>query len=364
MMKKKLLFFGYTLDMGGAEKVMTDFFKVLAPHYDITLALLQAKGELMQELPEGIRAIQMRNGLVPYILFRYVPLFRKWKINKIANAQNYAAAIGFIEGRSATWVADIRKPIRKIAWVHNDVNRFDIGIPQTEAADSYAKMDAVVLVSEDAKQIFVDKYRIPAERVTVLHNLIDETGILQKARETVEPNDRFTFVNVGRMRPQKRQDRLVEIAHHLKNDGYDFKIQIIGSGSEEAAIKELIQRLDVSDVVELLGLKTNPYPYVRQADCFVLTSDFEGFGIAVKEAALLGTPVISTSVTGVREVLQDGKYGILCDNHTDAIYEAMRSVLSIPSILKDFRGKLQTYDCSNQVIIQKLFVIIEGASVL
>lgn len=360
MMKKKLLFFGYTMDMGGAEKVMTDFFKVLAPQYDITLALLQAKGELMQELPENVEVVQMRNGLVPYILFRFVPFFRKRKINKIASAQNYAAAIGFIEGRSATWVADIRKPLRKIAWVHNDVNRFDIGISETEAADSYAKMDAVVLVSEDAKKIFVDKYGIPAERVTVLHNLIDETGILQKAQEAVEPNDRFTFVNVGRMRPQKRQDRLVEIARRLKDDGYDFKIQIVGSGSEEEAIKAQIQRLDVSDVVELLGLKTNPYPYVKQADCFVLTSDFEGFGIAVKEAALLGTPVITTSVTGVREVLRDGEYGILCPVDTDAVCEAMASALANPAILTDFRTKLKTYDCSNQSIVRKLFEIIES----
>ena len=227
-MKKKLLFFGYTLDMGGAEKVMTDFFKVLAPHYEIDLALLQAKGELMQELPENVRVIQLRKGLIPYILFRFVPLWRKWKINRLANSKDYFAAIGFIEGRSATWVADIKKDIRKIAWVHNDVAHFHIGIPDREILDSYSKMDTVVLVSREAKDSFVEKYGIDPNRVSVLHNLIDEARILEKAREAVAPNDRFTFVNVGRMRPQKRQDRLVEIAARLKQDGFDFKIQIDG----------------------------------------------------------------------------------------------------------------------------------------
>lgn len=84
------------------------------------------------------------------------------------------------------------------------------------------------------------------------------------------------------MRPQKRQDRLIHIAKNLKDDGYDFKIQIIGNGPEEDKIKSLIDELDVSDKIELLGLKTNPYPYIKNADCFVLSSEFEGFGIAVK----------------------------------------------------------------------------------
>ena len=144
-MKKKLLFFGYTMDMGGAEKVMVDFLKVLLPHYEIDLALLQAKGELMQDLPEGIRVIQMRNSLPAYVLFRYIPFFRKWKINKIANGKDYHAAIGFMEGRSATWVADIKKPIRKIAWVHNDVDHFNIGIPEKDRErifDRFYRTDA------------------------------------------------------------------------------------------------------------------------------------------------------------------------------------------------------------------------------
>ena len=362
MMKKKLLFFGYTMDMGGAEKVMADFLKVLQPHYDITLALLQAKGALMKELPQGIHVVQIRNGPLPYLLFRYLPFFRKRKINKIANAENYHAAIGFLEGRSATWVADIKKDIRRIAWIHTDVDHFDIGIPDTEASASYAKMDAVVLVSQDAKNSFVRKFPVAADQATVLHNLIDETAILRKAQESVTPNDCFTFINVGRMTPPKQQVRLVEAARYLKDKGFRFKIQIVGSGSEEEAIKEQIRCLEVSDVVELLGLKTNPYPYVKQADCFVLTSDFEGFGIVVKEALLLGVPVISTAVTGVKELLSGKQYGILCDIGTLPVCQAMETVLSEPDILTELRKNLQHYDCANTAITDKLFAIIEGES--
>ena len=359
-MKKKLLFFAYTMDIGGAEKVLVDFLKVLHSHYEIDLALLQSKGELMEELPENVNVIQMRNGLFSYALFRYIPFFRKLKVNKIANSKDYYAAIGFIEGRSSTWVADIKKDIRKIAWVHNDVNRFNIGIGEKEAIDSYSKMDSVILVSEEAKKRFIEKYRIKNCNHEVLHNLIDEEKIINHSFEAVKPNDRFTFINVGRMRPQKRQDRLITIAKRLKDEGFTFKIQIIGNGSEEEKLREMIRTEDINDCVELLGLQLNPYPYVKQADCFVLTSDFEGFGIVVKEASLLGTPVISTNVTGVSEVLCSGEYGILCDVDTEAIYRAMRSVLLSEDILLSFREKLKNYDCSNKAIIEKLFSIIEG----
>ena len=358
---KKLLFFGYTLEMGGAEKVLIDFLKVLKPDYEIDLVLLQAKGELLQNLPEGIQVQQIRNNPFSYFLFRYISWFRKKKINRIASQKDYQVAVGFFEGRSATWVADIEKKIRRIAWVHNDVEKFDIGIGEKEIKDSYQKMDQIVLVSEEAKRNFAKKYQISEEKLVVLYNLIDEEKIKKLAEEPIpEEKKVFTFVNVGKMRPQKRQDRLIEIASRFKKAGYSFQIQIIGNGPEEEKIKSLIKEKDVSDVVQLLGLKVNPYPYVKKADCFVLTSDFEGFGIAVKEALLLGTPVISTNVTGVKEVLANGEYGILCEINTDKIEEAMREMLDHPELQRKIRDQLTNFDCENGKIIEGLRNIIEG----
>ena len=74
------------------------------------------------------------------------------------------------------------------------------------------------------------------------------------------------------MRDQKRQDRLVIAAKYLKELGYEFKIQLIGDGPNLEKIINLVKELDVEDKVEVLGLKTNPYPYVKAADFFVLSS--------------------------------------------------------------------------------------------
>lgn len=359
---KKLLFFGYTMDMGGAEKVLADFLKVLKPHYEIDLALIKAQGELLNEIPEGINIIEMRKGLLSYILFRYVPFFRKRKINKIANYKDYDVAIGFLEGRSATWVADINKSIRKLAWVHNDVNHFDIGISENEIRDSYAKMDRIVTVAEQSKQSFSEKYGFLPEKIDVLYNLIDENSIAEKAKEKVSANNCFTFVNVGRMRPQKRQDRLIEIACRFKEKNYDFKIQIIGNGPEEEKIKQLIQDKGVQDKVELTGLVLNPYPYIQQADCVVVSSEFEGYSIAIKETLFLGKAMISTDVSGVREIFENGKYGIVSENNTDALCEKMEMVLKGTIDIHEIEEALKSFEGSNDAIIKQLFEIVEGNS--
>lgn len=357
---KKLLFFGYTLEVGGAEKVLVDYINELNNKYEIDLVLLQKKGEFLKDLPSNINVIQLRNNILSYILFRYIPFIRKRKINRIANKKDYNVAIGFLEGRSATWVADIKKPIRKLAWIHNDVNKFDIGISEREIKTSYSKLDKIITVSEIAKKSFCEKYDFKQDKVEVLYNLIDEKNIIEKSKEIVPKNKIFTFVNVGKMRPQKRQDRLVEIAKKLKENNYKFKIQIIGNGPEEDKIKELIKKYNVEDVVELLGLQMNPYPYIKQADCIVVSSDFEGYSVAIKEALLLKKAVVSTNVCGVSEMFDDGKYGIVAEISTEDLLDKMKNVLDKKIDINKIEKNLENYDCENNKIIEKLISLIEG----
>ena len=356
---KKIIFFGYTLEVGGAEKVLCDYINILKDKYKIDLCLLQNIGEFKKDIPKSVNIIELRKGNLTYIPFRYFSFWRKYVINKIVKEGNYDVAIGFLEGRSATWVADINKNIKKIAFIHNDVNKFDIGISEKEILDTYNKMDTVILVSNKAKESFCKKYSFDENKVQVLYNLIDERKILKDAEEKIEKNDIFTFVNVGRMRKQKRQDRLVEIARDLKKEGYKFKIQIIGDGPEEENIKKLIQKYKVEDVVELKGLQLNPYPYIKNADVFVLSSDFEGFGIVVKEALLLKKVVISTAVTGVTEMLQGGKYGIITKVDTEDLKNKMKEVLDKKIDLKNIEKNLEDFDCGNQKIIERLEMILD-----
>lgn len=355
---KKIIFFAYTLEVGGAEKVLCDYINVLKDTYRIDLCVLQNIGEFRNNIPDNVNIIELRKTTFSYIPFRYFSLYRRYFINKIVNKGNYDVAIGFLEGRSATWVADIKKPIKKIAFIHNDVNKFDIGICEKEILNTYKNIDKIITVSEMAKESFCEKYGFKRADVQVLYNLIDEKDILKKSLEEVEKNDIFTFVNVGKMRKQKRQDRLVEIANSLKKQGYKFKIQIIGNGPEEENIKKLVDKYNVEDVIELKGLKLNPYPYIKNADIIVVSSDFEGYSIAIKEALLLKKVVISTDVSGVTEMFENGKYGIISKVETKDLENKMREVLDGKIDIQKIQKNLENYDCGNQGIIEALKEII------
>lgn len=356
---KKIIFFAYTLQVGGAEKVLCDYINILNDKYKIDLCLLQNIGEFKKDIPSQVKIIELRKNTLSYIPFRYCSLWRKKIINNIVDNGEYDIAIGFLEGRSATWVADIKRPIKKIAFVHNDVNKFDIGISEKEILDTYKKIDKIITVSEVSKNSFCEKYNFNKDDVQVLYNLIDEKAILEKAEESVEKNNVFTFVNVGKMRPQKRQDRLIEIARDLKKEGYKFKIQIIGNGPEEENIKRLVKEYSVGDVVELKGLQLNPYPYIKNGDVVVVSSDFEGYSIAIKEALLLGKTIISTDVSGVREMFENGKYGIITKVETEDLKNKMRDVLDKKIDIENIVKNLENYDCGNQKIIKELEELID-----
>lgn len=356
---KKVLVFGYTMDMGGAEKALSDTLNYLVKYCEIDLYLLNPTGVLMDSLPKNINIYKLKKNIVFYILFRFIPFFRRLVINRIANKKDYYVAFGYMEGRSGTWVADINKKIKKYAWIHNDVSKFDIGIREKEIKSTYSQMDKVICVSNQAKDIFCEKYNIPSTKVEVIYNYINEKEIIKKAQEFKVNNNVYTFVNVAKMRDQKRQDRLVKAAKYLKDLGYEFKIQLIGDGPNFEKIKSLVEELKVTDKVELLGLQTNPYPYIKSADFFVLSSFMEGYGIVIKEALFLGTKVLTTDIVGPREILKNGEYGIIVNNDEDSLKYEMQKILDNKNSYKKLEKKIKEYKGDNEEIMRETLKLLD-----
>ena len=90
----------------------------------------------------------------------------------------------------------------------------------------------------------------------------------------------------------------------------------------------------------LLGFKENPYPYLRHADAFLLSSRDEAFPLVVGESLCVGTPVIATNCCGVDEWLEGGTYGLIVNNSVDGIYEGMSHALSEPNLLARYRKRI------------------------
>lgn len=356
---KKILFFAYTLDMGGAEKSLLDTINFLSDKYEIHLYLLKKSGVLLNNVSKNVKIYELKKNIIQYIFFRYITYFRKKMINKIANKYDYYCAVGYIEGRSATWVSDIKKNIKKIAWIHCDVSKFNIGISDKEAIDTYNKLDKVICVSEMAKNNFCEKYTIKKDKVDVIYNFIDENVIKEKAEEFKICNNVITFTNVAKMRNEKRQDRLVNAAVNLTKKGYKFKIQLIGDGPNLHQIQEKIEDSNLEDIVEVLGLQENPYPYIKNCDYFVLSSENEGYGIVIKEALTLKKKIISTDTIGPNEILKHGEFGIIVPNDDSSIEKIMEEILKNPKKYNYLDERLSHYISDNTIIKNKILQLFE-----
>lgn len=122
----------------------------------------------------------------------------------------------------------------------------------------------------------------------------------------------------------------------------DARLIIIGNGELIDDLRVTTSHLRLNNRVEFIGHKKNPYPYMKEADCFVLPSSEEGFGLVIVEAMALGTPVLAfdSAGGGPMGILDNGKYGLLIkDINAESLANAMVNLIMHPESLAYFRDQ-------------------------
>lgn len=163
------------------------------------------------------------------------------------------------------------------------------------------------------KNIFANSRHLP------IYNIVKDDHskklILEplKNDEEIYFSKKKTIITAGMLEPWKRQGDIIQ-AFNFFRDKNESTLIILGEGSEQKNLSKLIKRLNLENSVFLLGNVKNPLKYFSRADVFVLASSVEGLPNVLVEAMLCGcTPVSTNCPTGPNEVLQNGKYGYLCD---------------------------------------------------
>lgn len=336
----RILFFIDTLTGGGAEKVLRTLVNNLDhQQFQITVQTVEA-ADAKQYLAPGIRykAINRCKTSLGRKLFSYwIRLCAElnW-IYPLYIQEDYDIEVAYLEcGPTKFLSGSTNKNTLKLAWVHCDLEQK--GIAATDKLrDIYRSYDKVVCVSKNVKGTFQHLFGNTPVAV-VLYNVNDEEEILQKAGAfSVEHNAAFTFISVGRLTHQKGFDRLLDACQMLKDSGHDFRLQILGEGSERSALEAQISSLHLNDCVELLGFQENPYPYIQAADCIVCSSRYEGFSTVVTESLILGKPVVTTPCSGMDELLGDSQYGLIIEDSVDGIYSGMQKMLEDPKLCSEY----------------------------
>lgn len=372
-MKKILLCVNCLKDIGGISTAASNLINEIHDKYEVTLCLTSNYISPNYQLPSNVKIIVGSNYLRDVIMDRAVlagqswwqKLIRnvrrllnhyvlrtkgiEWALSRIKIDEQFDVAIAFSDYRYSLALCKCYEydvvlnnvsARKKIAWIHNDPIK--LGWTKKLAISRLSNFDIIVNVSEKCKEIFDGIVPELKNKSYVVYNMYDIKKILAQSilgDVLYTDKNKIHFVTVARIQTeQKRIDRVIETCRRLMEEGLiNFDWTLVGSSSELGSLMEKVNVLKLDHLIRFVGLQANPYPYLKQADAFVLTSSYEGYGMTVREALILGTPAFITNYGAAIEVVENGKQGEICKNSTDGVYKMIRSVLQAPNKINRYR---------------------------
>ena len=232
---------------------------------------------------------------------------------KLTRKTRYDAVIAWTEWEPTAFVAQIPHTY-KVAWIHCD---YTFNRHAENDIENYRRMDRIVLVSSFCKNQFLGCYPELKDKIYVSHNILDIPLILEKSKAPIDDfpvGTGFSILSFGRIAPGKRFSHIPQIAAAIRQAGIPFHWTIMGPDQhpdELELIRTKIDEYKVQDSVEYIGVRSNPYPYIKAADLVVNTSASESQSLALVEASLLGTPTINADFKVAYEVIVDGREGLI-----------------------------------------------------
>lgn len=412
-MKKRILFVMNNLGCGGAEKSLVTLLNCIDySSYEVDLFLFEPEGVFMELLPPEVNLLPApkywkilnsslagsmkslaRDGRLDLMFCRGAQaiICRKfdsperaeqymWKFIKHAFSVlngRYDAAIGYLEKNPVYFVVDRVKAARKIGWIHTNYSRLNIN--RNIEDRFFSKLDYIVTVSGECARILMNMFPGHESKVKIIENIIDPDLIRRMAdmggeaveveeekeakganRTSITPGNPVRLVTVARLAEPKGIDLALEACRLLVRDGYKIIWRVIGDGPQRVQLESRIREYHLEYRFLLEGVKSNPYPYMKDADIYVQPSRYEGKSIAVEEAKLLCRPIVATAYGTVRDQIKDGINGLVADISPEGLYKSIKLLIDN----KDLRSRLvnnlkKESVCGSREII-KLYRMIEG----
>jgi len=347
-MKTKLLFLIHDLSVGGAEKVLVNLVNNMdQTKFDITVLALFGGGVNEQFLSTDIRCRAVFPRTIPGNS-RLMKLFTPRQLHRWFIREHYDIEVSYLEGPCARVISGCpSEDTRLVSWIHVEQHTPGCAAGSfrsyEEAKRCYGRFHQTVCVSDYVRRDFLALFP-EVRRAQVLYNTNETAQILEKATEPVEDSlfsdEEIKLVAVGKLSKIKGFDRLARILKRLRDDGFPVHMYALGVGELQDELRIWLRKNGLSDSYTFLGYQTNPYKYVARCDLFVCASFAEGFSTAATEALIVGTPVCTVEVSGMKEMLgEHNEYGVVCENTEDALYEAVRGLLADPARLKHYKDR-------------------------
>ena len=212
-------------------------------------------------------------------------------------------------------------------------------------------------MSNPTKDAFVQKIHIDLKKTTVYYNCLNGREVIEKSKEEMDDIFSNRYVNlltVGRVSSEKGQDMIPKVVRSLNDEGYSVHWYIIGDGPNLNKVKEMIEKENVSNEVILLGVKSNPYPYMKACDIYIQPSYTEGYSTTICEAGILGKAIIGTKPSGgIRDQIKNGENGLIVDASVEGLKKGIIRLLEDPLLRKKFEQNILKKDFEGKGEIKK-----------
>lgn len=343
---KRLLFLIHDLGPGGAEKVLINLVNNMNHQkYDITVMALFGGGVNEQFLSPNIHY----KSIFKHVFrgnSKLMKLLSPEQLHKLFIKGKYDVEIAYLEGPAARIISGCpNKDTKLVSWIHiqqkspkkTAASFRSVG----EATECYNKFNRIICVSKEVLETFKKQLVINVP-VEVLYNTNESDKIIELSEEKVDvfggDFDDTKIVCVGKLLKSKGFDRVLRVLNKLRQEGYKVSVYILGIGPEKTTLQTYAQDNNMIDCVHLLGYQTNPYKYVAKSDLFVCASFAEGFSTATTEALILGVPVCTVDVSGMKEMLgESNEYGFVVENTEEALYSGLKLLLNNPQLLQHYK---------------------------
>lgn len=343
----KVLFLINSLGGGGAERVLVNLVNNMdKSRFSITVQTVFPAGVNKEYLSPEVELVE---GKLPLFkgastIFKILPGDILLKVCEVKN--DYDVVIAYMHG-IPTKILWRYQAAPKLAWLHCDMEHSSLPkyFTTSQIAVCFNTYESIVGVSQSVCDSFAKLYGLD-QKLRVIYNTNDTKKIRELSQEDADSCQEWRqfsgikLISIGRLHPQKGYDRLIDICKKIKEEKLEYKLLILGTGVEKDNLEQQVKKYGLEDQIILGGYVNNPYPFIKAADIFVCSSRYEGLSTVMSETIILGTPIITTDVSGAKEVLgEKSEYGLVVDNDEDALYDGLKKLLNNPEMLMHYREK-------------------------
>lgn len=388
------------LEIGGAETSLIGLLQTLDPErVEVDLFLNEHRGEMMAYIPDWVNVLPERKAYAMiecpigkvlragYFHIAAARLFAKLHfkfyaaknhlvdlsaqhgfVNKylmsvlpsLKNLGEYDLAIAFLPPYGI--VLDKVKARKKVCWIHTDYTQIEIDHKMELSV--WRRYDNIVSISKETTRTFCEIFPELKEKMVDMENILPRKFIDSRAVSGPYPADmekaegELVLLTIGRFCHAKKMEEIPAICRGLRERGLSVRWYLIGYGGGMQQIIRAIAEAHMEEHVILLGKRENPYPYLKACDWYVQPSRYEGKSVVVREAQMLGKPVIITNYPTAASQVVNGVDGIIVPMPLDACIEAMAQTLADHELRARIMDYVASHDYGNECEVEKIYNMI------